>query len=172
MTVSNAPPRLARGARVPSAAGAAALALALLLSNLPARAQSAVASGCVAALAVPEATFVALAGDRMLRLLVESSLEKATLVLNRIEGHQLVDRRYWNPIAASVDCAGVRTLDYLEEATSEPVLRLVIQVPERIVREGLPRPLTVLRATLSAAGGLSATVDFEEVVLSRTVGGR
>jgi hypothetical protein len=36
----------------------------------------------------------------------------------------------------------------------------------------LPRPLTLLRATLAAAGGLSAAVEFEEVVVRRSVGGR
>jgi hypothetical protein len=48
----------------------------------------------------------------------------------------------------------------------------VIQVPDRIVREGLPRPVTVLRAELSAAGGLGAALEFEEVVVRRAVGSR
>lgn len=149
---------------------AGALALALLGGHATARAQ--VPAGCVAPQPVPDGTFVALAGDRMLRLLVESTLEKAPLVLNRIDGSQLVDRRYWNPVKSAIDCDGVRTLDYLEEGTTGPALRLVIQVPERIVREGLPRPVTVLRAALSAAGGLAATLEFEEVVVRRAVGSR
>ena len=149
----------------------ALLAAALLaLPAQPARAQP--APGCLAAQPVPEGTFVALAGDRLLRLLVEGALEKAALVINRIDGQQLVDRRYWNPVKSEVDCAGVRTIDYLEEGGSGTTMRLVVQVPERIAREGLPRPLTLLRATLAAAGGLSAAVEFEEVVVRRSVGGR
>jgi hypothetical protein len=66
----------------------------------------------------------------------------------------------------------VRTIDYLEQGTTGPTLRLVIQVPDRIVREGLPRPVTVLRAELSAAGGLGAALEFEEVVVRRAVGSR
>jgi hypothetical protein len=148
----------------------AGLGAVLLLPASSPRAQGTAA--CAAVQPVPEGTYVALAGDRMLRLLVESSLEKATLVLNRIEGSQLVDRRYWEPAKGTADCAGVRTIDYLEQGTTGPTLRLVIQVPDRIVREGLPRPVTVLRAELSAAGGLGAALEFEEVVVRRAVGSR
>ena len=86
------------------------LGAVLLLPASSPRAQGTAA--CAAVQPVPEGTYVALAGDRMLRLLVESSLEKATLVLNRIEGSQLVDRRYWEPAKGTADCADLVAFMY------------------------------------------------------------
>jgi len=134
------------------------------------------ASGCdpQAPFKLPAATFVALTGDLLLRLQVETTLDVALLIVNRVDGNRLYDRRYWQVEQTSGDCVS-RTLDYRPQPGAEPSepqrMRLVLQPPELTTQPQLPRPLLVMRGELSGAGLPNPrSLQFEEVVLKREVG--
>jgi hypothetical protein len=150
-----------------------ALRAALLCAALSAPFSSAAAgTDCAPARPVGAATYVALAGDLLLRLQVEVKLEAATLIVNRVDGNRLYDRRYWSPSNVGEQC-GVRTIDYVErdpDGAGPARLRLTLQPPESVRRPGLPRAVTALAGELALPAGTRA-VQFEEVVVKREVGG-
>ncbi len=152
-------------------AGVVALALAICLRAGTAHAQ-ATGIDCPPAATVRAATYVALAGDLLLRLQVETTIEAATLIVNRVDGNRLYDRRYWLPTAGAEQC-GVRTIDYVEregDGTGAARLRLTLRPPESVRRPGLPRAATTIAGELLLPAGARG-VQFEEIVVKREVGG-
>jgi hypothetical protein len=121
------------------------------------------------------ATYVALGKDLLFRLLVERSSDDALLLMNKVDGNRLYDRTYWKPAKVTENC-GQRIVDYVGEEAQPgapaQTLRLVLEPAETIRRPGLPRPMVIFAAVVVLPSGDRQSLQFEEVVIRREVGGK
>jgi hypothetical protein len=113
------------------------------------------------------ATYVALGKDLLFRLLVERSSDDALLLMNKVDGNRLYDRTYWKP-AKVTDYVG----EEAQPGAPAQTLRLVLEPAETIRRPGLPRPMVIFAAVVVLPSGDRQSLQFEEVVIRREVGGK